>query len=65
MELSLKPSCPKCGPTILVVPDDPKPDDAVTCQSCGEDLCSYAALEDKIEKFRALGREFFRNALKP
>lgn len=41
--------CAKCGSDDFIKPDDPKPDDHITCSGCGE-ITRWADVESEVVK---------------
>lgn len=52
MEATATFACPVCGPTSLVVPDEPNEASPVSCEECGKVLCTYGQFEAKRTEIR-------------
>jgi predicted RNA-binding Zn-ribbon protein involved in translation (DUF1610 family) len=49
-EIVIKFECPKCGPTVLELPDDPTDQDHAKCKKCGADFGPYGKIKKDAMK---------------
>ena len=57
-------NCKKCGAESFHIPDDPKPDDMLTCNGCGAqwryDVVRNAAIQEAKSELLKIAREAFK-----